>query len=442
MTELNPVLDTIMTPDPAIVAQVNSPLVTLDPSNKMWNANRLNLGPRVGFSYRPIEKTVVRAGYGVYFDTVELGEEIFDVENAPFTGSYGFAGTLAAPLSIDHLFPVSTSGALFPPVKGSSGLLTLDRNNFKTPYVEQWNLGIERELPRNSVVEVSYMGSSSTHLVERSWASQGVLSNPGPNAKVTFLYPNFGYIIEDSGSTSSNYNAGTVRFEKKFDSGYSLLAFYTWSHVLGVNSGINVTGFSGDYPQNAWDIRAGYGSLNYDVTNNFVLSGLWELPFGKGKALMNNLSYAANLLIGGWQFNGIWQAQGGFPYYIAAPHDNSGTAWDIEPRAQLTGQPLHVNNGLAFNPAAFAEPAPGTFGNESHAALRGLGIDNVDFSMFKNNYLSERVNFQLRVESFNVFNHRDTGFYPNTTLSSPAVGTYSTLDHAPRVLQVAGKIIF
>lgn len=441
-TEWNQLTDTVMTPNAAIVAQVNSPLLVLDPSNQFSLPDRLNIGPRVGFSYRPFGKNVVRGGYGIFYDAFEEGESVLNILNPPYVASYGATGTVSAPLSIDHLFPV-TQGAGLSAVSQGAFILTLDPNRFKTPYVQQWNLGIEHELPRNSVVEVSYMGSSSTHLIERWSPTQGILSNPGPNATVTFLYPNFA-ILMDSAWGSANYNAGMVRFEKKFDRGYSLLAHYTWAHALGTYSGMNGIGSSPGSPQNPWNVRADYSNLAFDVTNNLVVQGAWELPFGHGKALANNVPYAANLLISGWQFNGIWQAQGGFPYVIYAPSgDNSGTAGASSvARAQLTGQSLKGQNGLAFNPGAFTEPAKGTFGNSSNGVLRGNGFDNVDFSMFKNTYLLEDLNFQLRVEAFNVDNHRETGFWPNTSLTSSGVGRYGSVDHAPRIIQVAGKIIF
>ena len=309
--------------------------------------------------------------------------------------------------------------------------------------MEQWNFGIEHELPGNSVVEVAYSGSSSTHLNERWWPTHGILSDPGPSATVNFLYPNMGYVLEDETRSSANYNSGMVRFEKKFDKGYSFLAHYTYSHALGTSSAVDQSGAIGAYPQNGWDLRGDYSDLAFDVTNVFVMSGVWELPFGKGRALMNNAPYAANLLIGGWQFNGIYEAQSGFTFPVPAPFDNSGTIYNENPRAQVISNPTRsIPAGLAFNPSAFAEPAAGTFGDESNGALRGKGINNTDFSLFKNSYLSERVNFQLRVEAFNVFNHTQPGFYPNTAIGSTGIGLYSSLAKQARSLQVAGKIIF
>ena len=429
----NPAGDNLLTPDAAIVSQLNSPLIGLDPSSYMFDPDHKNFAPRVGFSYRPFGKTVVRAGYGIFYDTTEFNEYVFPVLNAPFSKSFGATGTVPSPVSMDKLFPVSATPEPAPGI----GCLTLNKNS-RTPYVEEWNLAIEYELPRNSVLEIGYTGSEGARLNYRHWLTQGVLSNPGPNATVKHLYPNFGYILEDRTGASASYNSLRVRFEKKFDKGYSFLAHYTYSHALGTSSSINT------YPQDTWNQRGDYGSLNFDETHNLGLSGMWELPFGKGRTLMNNLPYAANLLVSGWQFNGIYQATSGPPYAIGAPFDNSGTG-TTNPRAKQVGNPHgqdSVHPGRAFNTQAFVEPDPGTFGNSSVSALRGKGINNVDFSMFKNNYIRESLNFQLRVEAFNVFNHTQPGPYPNTGLTSPGVGLYNSLNHEARVVQLAAKIIF
>lgn len=262
----------------------------------------------------------MRAGYGVFYDTVEYNEYIFPVLNAPFQKSAALTATLAKPIDFETLFPISAAPE---PVAGTISSLTLAHDS-RTPYVEQWNLDIEHELPGNAVAEIGYVGSQSTKLNFRSYPTQGILSNPGPNAAVTFSYYNFGSILMDRTGASANYNALITGIEKRFNGGYSFLAHYTYSKSMGTSSAVCCIGTEGSSPQNTWDFRADYGPLAYDVANNFVVSGIWELPFGRGKALIADLPTGIDHLVSGWEINGIYQMQSGFPFSISAVEAVSG----------------------------------------------------------------------------------------------------------------------
>jgi hypothetical protein len=209
--------------------------------------------------------------------------------------------------------------------------------------------------------------------------------------------------------------------------------------ALGGLGSENSTGF-----QNAWDKRADYAVLGYDVTQSFVFTPIWELPFGRGRMLASNAPAAVNAFIGGWQAEGIFTAHTGFPISIVATN-NSETKGGGTARASLVpGQnPYAKTPGRAFNTSAFQQPAVGTFGNSPKNLIRGLGANNSDFSLIKNTMIHESFGFQLRFEAFNVFNESEIGPFPGVALATPALlGVYTGIQHQARILQGAVKIDF
>ena len=430
----------LLTPNAAAVAAANSPLVAYTPARDLEGPTKAAWQPRVGFSYRPYGNTVIRSGYGIYFDSVEFNEYIFPVLNPPFAKTATLIGGLFNnPVKLSSLFPVSATTA---PTPGTIGSLSLYRGS-RLPYVQQWNLDIEHELPGNMVMEIGYMGSEATHLQDRRAAAQGQLSNPGPNATINFPYQNFASILLSEDESSSNYNALIARFEKRFSHGFSFLANYTWAKSLGTASALGDLGTenSSGY-QNSWDKRADYGPSGYDISQDFVFSPIWELPFGRGRMLASSAPAVVNALIGGWQAEGIFTARTGYPFSIVAT-DNSETNGLGTPRATLVpGQnPFAKTPGYAFNIHAFQQPAPKTFGNSGNNMMRGLGMNNSDFSMIKDTTIHESLGFQLRFEAFNVFNESDIGPFPGLDLNTPSLlGKYNSIQNGGRVLQVALQI--
>jgi hypothetical protein len=428
----------ILTPNKAAVTAANSPLVAYTPAQDLVEPTKNAWQPRVGLTYRPFGNTVVRVGYGIYYDSVEFNEYVFPVLNEPFANTAVVVGGYGTnPVSLENPFP-STFGAVAAPLSA----LSLNRNS-KLPYAQQWNFDLQRELPGNMVMEVGYIGSEGTHLQDRRQLAQGQLSNPGPNAVVKFPYSNFSSILLSENGASSNYNALIARFEKHFSHGYSLLANYTWSKALGTASALGDLGTeNSEGYQDSWHPRADYGPLGYDIKHNLVFSPVWELPFGRGKAIAANAPAVANALIGGWQAEGIFSAHTGYPFSILAA-DVSGTNAQGNARASLvSGQnPYTKTPGYAFNINAFKQPATGTFGNSGNNMMRGLGLNNTDFSLIKNTTIHDQLGFQLRVEAFNAFNESDIGPFPGVDVGTPSLfGRYSSIQHEARILQLALKI--
>lgn len=428
-----------VTPNVAAAKAIDSPLVGTINSRNITKPDYNNFAPRVGFAFRPTQRTVIRGGFGIFYNNLEYNDYFFPILNPPFANSASFAGTPTVSVPLDSLFPISPTPA---PLPGATFPLMLDRN-MRTAYVDNWNLDVERQLSSTQSIEIGYTGSESTHLQYERQGAQGILTG-NPSNPVVFPYSNFFVIFEIAGGVSSNYNAGFIHYSKRFGNGFSLLGNYTYSKAMGTSSGVGELGSFLTFAQNAWDQNADYGALAFDATNNVVLSGIWDLPFGKGMAFANRLPSAANYIIGGWQLNGIYNYRSGFPFQISALFDNSFTI-SGNPRAQVTGNP-HRNSstphGIAFNTAAFSEPAPLTFGNSSTDPLRGKALANTDLSLFKNTHIGERFNAQLRLEAFNVFNQSDPGPVPGFVQGTGPFGQYTSLQHQARIVQIAVKLIF
>jgi hypothetical protein len=406
----------------------------------------LTFAPRVGFAYRPSDndKTVLRAGYGIFYDTTETKE-------TDDGGGYPFEETLTlTDVSSTSLFPPTP--ALAPVTSADLGFLFISTARVHTPYMQDWQLSVEREVASGWKAELDYLGSKGTHLDGRVWENAPTHYNPAnptpSSARVP--YPNIGYILDHFFDFYSNYNAMQAKLEHS-GSNYSAILSYTYSHSLDDKSseaGINGD-TSGNGPQNEYDFNADYGSSSFDITHSFVGSFTAVLPFGKGRRYLGDSPRALDAVVGGWQVNGIVTLRTGLPFSVAATdinfiNDCFGQRANVVGNPKAGGFTKGVNEW--FNTSSFVQPAMGDYGNSSRDILRAPGVENVDASFFKSFSLIERLNLQTRFEAFNLFNHTNLGF-PNATvpqsaaLPNPSYGTIGSA--APgRIIQVAMKLIW
>jgi len=402
--------------------------------------------PRLGLAYRPAnnDKTVARVGYGIFYDTAETKE-------ADDGGGYPFGSSLTlTDVSSTSLFPLTPSAA--PVTSANLGFLFIQTARTYTPYMEDWQASIERELIPGWKAELDYLGSKGTHLLGRVWENAPAKydpSNPTP-ASARVPYPNIGFILDHFYDFYSNYNAMQAKLEHS-GSAYSAILSYSYAHSLDDKSseaGINGD-TSGNGPQNEYDFNADYGSSSFDITHSFVGSVTANLPFGKGRRFLAGGSRALDTLVGGWQINGIVTLRTGFPFSVAATDINFINQC-FGQRADVVGKPksggFHRGVNEWFNTSSFVQPAMGNYGNSSRDVLRAPGVENVDASLFKNLSLIDRLNLQTRFEGFNLFNHTNLGF-PNATVPQSAAlpnPSYGTIGYAApgRIIQVAMKLIW
>ncbi|MBY0507463.1 MAG: TonB-dependent receptor [Bryobacteraceae bacterium] len=417
--------------------------------------DRNNVAPRVGMAYRPFSKTVIRSGAGFFFDVQEANEAQFLRNNPPYLFAQNLASDPFVPtFRLDNLFP-SPTGASTTGTIGAIQPFSVDLTN-RTPYVAQWNVAVERELMNNLVLEVGYVGSAGKKLLRRSNFQQGsnILvrdpRNPTPLAQ-RVDFPNFSnnYIVGTDNGASSSYHGLLTKVERRFANGFSVLFSYTWSHAISDAASSSNFDNTPSNPQCRCDFRAEKGPAAFDIRHRAVVSYAYELPFGKGKALLSQ-GAVLNKLVGGWQVNGISAWQTGAPFTLNTPGDNAAIGSSAQ-RPNLVGDPAAGISGSIqqrgvdpgsyyFNRAAFAVPPQFTLGNLGKNTLIAPGFQNWDFSVFKNTALAEKVNLQLRGEFFNIFNKANFGV-PGRTLNQPTYGVITSAA-APRLVQIGLKLIF
>jgi len=404
-----------------------------------FDADKNNFAPRVGFAWTLGDDgaTVLRGGYGIYYDQSALAPAEALYFNSPFFDNNIFFPLPGLPLTVDNPFP-----AFFPFALPDSALAI--QRDLRTGYMQHWNFNVERQVGSKGVFEVAYVGSKGTKLLTARDINQPQPSVLPPG--LPFVpRPDFRFDDIDllESRANSNYNALQARFQQRLSRGFTALASYTWSK--SIDDASNFFSSTGDpnFPQNSYNVAAERGRSNFDVRHRLSVSYSYALPFGKG------LEGWTSTLLSGWETNGIVTLQSGRPFTVAllSEIDNSGTGRSIlgfgaNDRPNLVGNPELSSRTPErwFNTAAFAFPAPGTFGNAGRNILDGPGFQNVNASLVKNTALSERFNLQFRAEAFNLFNHPNFNL-PDNFFPSPSFGRISSA-RDPRHIQFGLKLLF
>ena len=409
-----------------------------------FDADKNNFAPRVGFAWTigDDQTTVLRGGYGIYYDQSPLAPAEALYFNSPFFDNNIFFSLPGLPLTLNDPFP-----AFFPFALPDSALAI--QRDLRTGYMQHWNFNIERQIGRRGVLEVAYVGSKGTKLLTARDINQpqpGVL--PPGLPFVPRPDPRFDDINLLESRANSNYNALQARFQQRLARGFSGLVSYTWSKSIDDASNFFSSAGDPNFPQNSYNVAAERGRSNFDVRHRLSASYSYALPFGKGRRFLADDGWLTGIL-SGWETYGIVALQTGRPFTVSLlPEiDNSGTGRSIlgfgaNDRPNLVGNPnASARTTLEwFNTAAFAFPAPGTFGNAGRNILDGPGFQNVNASLVKNTVLTEGVNLQFRAEAFNLFNHPNFNL-PDNFLGSPTFGRI-TSSRDPRRIQFGVKLLF
>jgi hypothetical protein len=416
-----------------------------------------NFAPRVGFAYSLGERarTVIRGSFGIHYVSVHYAGQGALGRNVPFMPIQNFSpGSLFVGRNLTDGIPIPTGTVFDTAAKLQAGALAgavgtvqaVDRDT-KMSSAEQWGFNVQHEIGRGSLIDVGYVGTRGLHLFSAynmNQAQPGTGSIPSRRplqpisniANVNFL----GYF------GSSTYHAMQLKFTQRFQSGASVLAVYTWSKSIddsiAASSGQNnrVAGY-----QDINSRSAARGLSTFDVPHRFVLSGAYELPFGRGKPITSDNGFV-NGLIGGWELTTITTLQSGFAFTptMAASNLNNGGAYQL---------PVRIGNGALpagqrtvqryFDTSAFIAPLQFKYGNSGINILRGPGVSSVDFAAIKNfPFWRELARIQLRLEAFNVFNNANFALPQyNLGLSSSASIT-RTLTGFGRQLQAVLKVEF
>jgi len=499
--------------------------------------------PRLGFAYSFDQKTVIRAGYGIFYipnyvsfglnpdnDVVNLASTPLHATNDSFVTpaamldgnacSYNFAGSSVFPLRGTDKFgctqsgPFGNSGIIAPPGRNFTGLTTPNISSFAAAngnptlapyygisghsnpaygYVEQWNFDIQRQLPAGFFADVAYAGSHGVHLEQYStninqlpdtlWSQGAALTtqvaNPmsgNPNSSLSGAtveagqlerpYPQYnGLSLAGYGCCSSSYNSLQATVTRRFQGGGTLLVAYTNAKLMSNTDTLTswLEGPTGGVPGvQDWNNLKGERSLSaQDVSQRLVISYVLDLPFGHGKKFLAGMGGFGNGVVSGWGVDGITTFQRGFPLKIsysgstpleAANLGVSNIRPNVVPGCARKG-PRSLSEW--FNTSCFEAPPDFGPGTESRVdpVLRGPGINNFDFAVFKRTNVTERLGIEFRTEFFNLFNHPyfsmpATGF--NGTATGPASNGFGVINSTiqggvaspERLIQFALKFVF
>lgn len=402
--------------------------------------NYKDIAPRLGATYRLGQKTVLRAGFGIYYNPNQMNTFTFLTNNPPLAPVTTYTSDPANP-TLSFASPTGTLGPV-----GRPDIISPTRrlpNARKT----QWSFDVQRELWGGTALILEYVGSDTIHL-DRSFFNNTPPPGPGP---VDPRRPSQKFrsrrIIQND--LRGDYDAVSLILRKRMSHGVQVDLHYTWSRTRDMATHSN----GGGAVMNNYDIGADYGPANWDVPHRFVASYIYEPPFFKGSA-NGFLKY----VLSGWQIAGVTTIQSGIPANItfAADRANVGLAGlqrpnlvggvpelDCQPNTAGTTAVARRELINCYDPSAFALPAPFTFGDAPRNVLRGPNLKVTDLSLTKNIPLGKDVRFQLRAEIYNLFNRANFG-NPNTSLGSAAFGRITTLATGAtmRRIQLGGKLIF
>lgn len=427
--------------------------------------NWKNFSPRLGFAWSMNSKTVIRVGGGIYYGTQDGNPLLKLAQSLPTTYNQT--------LTFNAYVPGTTYATVFAPaVVGSAAIqaAALDLHQ-GTPYSPQWSFNIQRSLTKDTVVEIGYLGSAGIHLEQNVQVNN---SMPGPAVKRPYfgltlspavqaasLFPITSTVVPVSTinvfphSAQSNYHALTIRGERRYASGVSLLSSFTWSKAISNapqyrNAG-GITGSENSPPQNSFNLSADRSLAYFNAKFRWVTSGVYELPFGKDKPIFSTGPAAA--ILGGWQVSGIFQLQSGFPYTINYRGDTINIGGGsggilVRPNYALDASSHNIDPNLPsdlrttsryFNTSAFVAPVL-SFGNVGRNSMIGAGLVNLDATLARNFRLAERASLQVRAEFFNLANHPNYGLI-GRIVNDPTFGIVQN-QLPPRQIQFAAKFSF
>jgi len=418
-----------------IVAGQNSPY-----ANRVNPNYKKDFAPRLGFVYdlNGDGKSVLRGGYGIYFDRTLNGIfEQNEFQNPPFVSSI----SLTNPNNTD-LFDNPQGGSQVVSL-APRFLRTTGTPGFQTPYAQNWNLSYQREILPNTLFEAAYVGNKGTHLLGLVNLNQvhPEVRAANPTANVNALRPYQGYagIGTITPAFDSNYHSLQLSVNRSVGQGLTLGAAYTWSKALTDNATDRSTS-----EENAYNLRIEKGRAGFNQSQILVINYVYDLPFLKDT---HNL---VGTTFGGWEGSGITTFNTGFPLTVLQNNEpffatKFGTSSEglgtTRNRADITG-PLTSGPKTAqawFNTSLFAD-AIGHFGTSANGIITGPGRSNFDFALLKNFRFTERINSQLRGEFFNIFNHTQFNGV-NTNVDSGGFGQVFSV-HSPRIVQLGLKLNF
>jgi hypothetical protein len=414
-----------------------------------YGKNLHDFAPRIGIAWRPLktERFVVRSAYGIFYDENILNLNILPRFNPPFvdiSASVNSGTSVIQDILSQPAYPEPQANFVSP--------------NFRDAYMQDWNVDLQYEVQPNWMIDLAYVGTKGTHL-----SATRDMNELDPFTQVT-PYQQLGSILVVEPRANSIYNSLQFRSEKRVRQGLAFLAAYTWSRSIDDDSAVFSGSVGSGVPQDSYDFRLDRGLSDFQVEQRFVLSYLYDLPFGAGRKWLNNPGII-NHILGSWQTAGIATMQTGNPFTVNMPSSEAATSltsFGVPYRPDQVGDPdkagavaanpgcsapdqIHTPNSW-FNPCAFASPQNPYLGTAGRNTVIGPGLDNLDFSLLKNiPFRHEGRRLEFRAEFFNLLNipHFDI---PGRTFATTALGVVQSANEygskPPRQIQLGLKYIF
>ena len=411
-----------------------------------------DFAPRIGVAYNLRSKTVLRAGYGVFYSSYEAGPLSIPNpgNNPPFfeQSNYNTPSPLILNPTVSNLSQGFPLNALQNP--STPSLFALDPK-FTNPNVMHWQASVQQDLGWDAVLEIAYAGSKGTHLYEFRDPNQIPAStNPSANYQAERPLSYQGYLAYWCSCDSSTYSALQAKLEKRLSNGLSFLTAFTYGKSIDEQSQASLGFHSGGGFRNNYNPEWEKGPSDYDQKYRFVNSLSYTLPIGQGRAVLGSLHGIGNALIGGWELQGIQAWSSGLPYTITEAGDQTNIAGDTEERPnRVVGVPLYPSHQSPtnwFNPAAFTLQPFGTYGNSGRNIIWTAPQVQIDTSLFKDFAVRERMKLQFRAEFFNMTNHpnfraNSLNGGNNANFNSPGGNAFSAAQPG-RQIQFALKFIY
>ncbi len=407
----------------------------------LMQTDKDNFAPRFGFAWRPLnsDKWVVRGGYGIFYtSTAQNPTRIFLSQNFPFSNSQSFQRSTTNPLAftIADPFPAASSGVI------ATTIPTGIAFDSPTSYMQNYNLAIERELWKQTALEVSYVGSRGAHLSRRYDINQQLRRSP---TDIVRPFPQYSGAIQYIGfGSNSNYNGLQATLRRHFRGGFGYRANFVWSKAIDDSSWLVGAGGSsrGDtgVAQDSRNLKLERGLSGFNRPRAFTLDFSYLLPFGKGKKHFT--AGLADTLFGGWQFNGIVRLYDGQPFTPGDSTFNFAAGEASRPDRIGSGKLDHPTVDRWFKVDDFVPVPTGSFrfGTSGRHILFGPARKQIDLSLMKNFALAREQLLQFRFEVFNAPNVANF-FLPEKNVDVPAAGTITQASPG-REIQFALKYIF
>ena len=404
--------------------------------------NYHHIAPRAGMAWEVSDKTVIRAGWGLFFNQAAYNIQTALTENLPFffNKSVNTAVTTLTP-------SLTTSTILSASGNGTSGGSSLDYA-YRSEFADSWSFNLQRKLGREWALEVGYFGSHVTGADNSTYRN---IPLPGPGA-IDARRPNplisaFKAIRWDGWSI---YHSGTVKVERRLARGLSVNANYTWSKSIDDASDVGSTFAETNIPQDVRNVRAEKALSSFDHRHRVVFSFSYALPFSDRPGGLSHfdrpggLSHFGNKLVKGWTVAALGSAQSGAPFTVTIPTDNANIGAGPSQRPNLVGDPNATAPRTAerwFDTSVFAMPSQFTFGSAGRNIVFGDNEVNVDLGLHKDTAVNDRARIQFRAEIFNLFNRTNFADVPGRIAFTPAFGRYSSALNS-RQVQLALKLLF